>query len=159
AAVPAEPFLGGHTMIISGHFHRRVVVYPIGPAGAGKLLTNWLVQMTGADDMPGRGDWDKKGPAAKIFSATAHWRVALARRAWPGRTYGRHLRVSTRRPRPGGELDIWARHPHRRRRPSDAANRLAGRLPGGHRRACAHPGADDDPGSSAGAASLRCGPT
>ncbi|HKA72290.1 MAG TPA: flavin-dependent oxidoreductase [Xanthobacteraceae bacterium] len=74
AAVPAEPFLGGHTMIIAGHFHRRVVVYPIGPAGAGKLLTNWLVQMTVADDMPGREDWNKKVPAAKFFAAIADWR-------------------------------------------------------------------------------------
>ena len=30
AAVDAEPFLGGNTMIIAGHFHQRVVIYPIG---------------------------------------------------------------------------------------------------------------------------------
>src|ERR1044072_1351981 len=31
AAVDAEPFLNGHTMIIAGHFHQRVIAYPIGP--------------------------------------------------------------------------------------------------------------------------------
>src|SRR5262249_35767819 len=45
AAVDAEPFLGGHTMIIAGHFHRRVIIYPMGPASEGRLKTNWVVQM------------------------------------------------------------------------------------------------------------------
>ena len=34
-------------MIIAGHFHQRVVSYPIGPLDRpGKLLTNWIVQVT-----------------------------------------------------------------------------------------------------------------
>ena len=32
AAIEAEPFLGGQTMVIAGHFHQRIVVYPIGTA-------------------------------------------------------------------------------------------------------------------------------
>src|SRR5262249_51138520 len=30
AAVEAEPFLDGATMIIAGHFHQRVIAYPMG---------------------------------------------------------------------------------------------------------------------------------
>jgi len=74
AAVAAEPFLGGHTMIIAGHFHQRVVAYPMGPAGDGKLLTNWVVQMTVPGDMPGREDWNRQVPATKFSAAIADWR-------------------------------------------------------------------------------------
>src|SRR5262245_60694823 len=46
AAIDAEPFLGGRTMIIAGHFHQRTIVYPIGQsAQASHLLTNWVCQM------------------------------------------------------------------------------------------------------------------
>ena len=40
AAIDSEPFLGGRTMIIAGHFHQRIVVYPMGRgAKPGQLLT------------------------------------------------------------------------------------------------------------------------
>jgi len=74
AAVDAEPFLGGHTMIIAGHFHRRVIIYPMGPASEGRLKTNWVVQMTVDDAMPGREDWNRKVSAEKFFPAIADWR-------------------------------------------------------------------------------------
>jgi 2-polyprenyl-6-methoxyphenol hydroxylase-like FAD-dependent oxidoreductase len=32
AAIDAEPFLGGRTMIIAGHFHQRITAYPVGNA-------------------------------------------------------------------------------------------------------------------------------
>src|SRR5262249_49153982 len=58
AAIDAEPFLGGRTMIIAGHFHQRAIVYPIGPADKpGRLLTNWVCQMAVSDDAPPREDW------------------------------------------------------------------------------------------------------
>jgi 2-polyprenyl-6-methoxyphenol hydroxylase-like FAD-dependent oxidoreductase len=45
AAVEAEPFLDGATMIIAGHFHQRVIAYPMGRSGTeDKLLTNWIAR-------------------------------------------------------------------------------------------------------------------
>jgi 5-methylphenazine-1-carboxylate 1-monooxygenase len=89
AAADVEPFLGGHAMIIAGHFHRRVVVYPMGPSASqpGKLMTNWVVQTTIADALPGLEDWNRKVPAEKFFSLIEDWRFdwldipALVRRA------------------------------------------------------------------------------
>ncbi len=47
AAIDSEPFLGGRTMIIAGHFHQRIIVYPVGRgAKPGQLLTNWICQMS-----------------------------------------------------------------------------------------------------------------
>jgi 2-polyprenyl-6-methoxyphenol hydroxylase-like FAD-dependent oxidoreductase len=73
AAVDVEPFLGGHTMIIAGHFHRRAVVYPMGPAGEGKFATNWVVQATVEDAMPGPEDWSRKVPAETFLAMIADW--------------------------------------------------------------------------------------
>src|SRR5262249_701065 len=47
ATVDAEPFLDGQTMAIAGHFHQRVIAYPIGPGSTpGNLLTNWICQVS-----------------------------------------------------------------------------------------------------------------
>jgi 5-methylphenazine-1-carboxylate 1-monooxygenase len=75
AAADVEPFLGGHAMIIAGHFHRRVVVYPMGPSAwqPGKLMTNWVVQTTIADALPGLEDWNRKVPPEKFFSLIEDW--------------------------------------------------------------------------------------
>ena len=73
-AVDADPFLDGNTMIIAGHFRQRVVVYPMGPAASGKLATNWVVQITVADEKPGHEDWNRKVSVAKFFGAIADWR-------------------------------------------------------------------------------------
>jgi 2-polyprenyl-6-methoxyphenol hydroxylase-like FAD-dependent oxidoreductase len=76
AAVDAEQFLGGHTMIIAGHFHQRVVVYPIGPAASrpDRLLTNWIVQVTVAEEAPRLEDWNRKVAAEKFFPFIRDWR-------------------------------------------------------------------------------------
>ncbi len=76
AAVDAEPFLGGQTMIIAGHFHQRVVIYPIGPSTSppGRLLTNWIVQVTVADEAPGPEDWNRKIAAEKFLPLVRDWR-------------------------------------------------------------------------------------
>ncbi|HLI19782.1 MAG TPA: FAD-dependent monooxygenase, partial [Stellaceae bacterium] len=51
AAAETAPFLGGATMIIAGHFHQRIVAYPVAPgAQPGKLLTNWIAQMSVATE-------------------------------------------------------------------------------------------------------------
>jgi len=77
AAIDAEPFLGGATMAIAGHFHQRVVIYPIGPAAnaPGMLLTNWIAQMTVADDAPPpREDWNRKVAKERFFDSFRAWK-------------------------------------------------------------------------------------
>jgi hypothetical protein len=50
SAIDAEPFVGGATMIIAGHFDQRIVVYPMGRgAKRGQLLTNWVCQLAVSD--------------------------------------------------------------------------------------------------------------
>jgi 2-polyprenyl-6-methoxyphenol hydroxylase-like FAD-dependent oxidoreductase len=75
AAVDADVFLGGHTMIIAGHFHQRVIAYPIGRAAtSGKLLTNWIGQMTVPQAAPPREDWNRLVSKEKVCAAFAAWR-------------------------------------------------------------------------------------
>lgn len=76
AAVEAEPFLDGKTMIVAGHFHQRIVVYPIARATRGKLLTNWICQMTVPDQAPLTENWNRRVEKEKVLSAFARWRFA-----------------------------------------------------------------------------------
>jgi 5-methylphenazine-1-carboxylate 1-monooxygenase len=75
AAIDAEPFLGGHTMIIAGHFRQRIIVYPIGPGSKpGQLLTNWICQMAVQDEAPPREDWNRRVRGETALAAF-HWRL------------------------------------------------------------------------------------
>jgi 5-methylphenazine-1-carboxylate 1-monooxygenase len=75
AAVDAEPFLGGRTMIIAGHFHQRIIAYPVGNAATdGKLLTNLICQMTVQDAAPPREDWNRRVAKEKVLEAFGGWR-------------------------------------------------------------------------------------
>jgi 5-methylphenazine-1-carboxylate 1-monooxygenase len=74
AAVEAKPVLDGRTMAIAGHFHQRIVVYPIAVAPGGKLLTNWICQMTVPDDEPPREDWNRRVTNEKVLAAFGSWR-------------------------------------------------------------------------------------
>ena len=76
AAVDWEPFLGGATMAIAGHFHQRIVAYPIGPSARapGKLLTNWIAQMSVSAEAPPREDWNRKVAADRFLAAFATWK-------------------------------------------------------------------------------------
>lgn len=75
AAVETAPFLGGATMIIAGHFHQRVVAYPVAPgAQPGKLLTNWIAQMSVATEAPPREDWNRKVGKDRFIDAFRDWR-------------------------------------------------------------------------------------
>jgi 2-polyprenyl-6-methoxyphenol hydroxylase-like FAD-dependent oxidoreductase len=76
AAIEAEPFLDGQTMVIAGHFHQRIIVYPIGKATSGKLLTNWICQMTVPDRAPAREDWNRQVEKKKVLSAFGGWRFS-----------------------------------------------------------------------------------
>jgi 2-polyprenyl-6-methoxyphenol hydroxylase-like FAD-dependent oxidoreductase len=56
-----EPFLSGRTMIMAGHFGRRVVIYPISQRREddGRVLINWVAEFKTADDQPmPRQDWE-----------------------------------------------------------------------------------------------------
>jgi 5-methylphenazine-1-carboxylate 1-monooxygenase len=74
AAVEADAFLDGLTMIIAGHFHQRIVVYPVARASRGKLLTNWVCQMTVPDEAPPREDWNKRVTRDKVLAAFGGWK-------------------------------------------------------------------------------------
>jgi 2-polyprenyl-6-methoxyphenol hydroxylase-like FAD-dependent oxidoreductase len=75
AAVDAEPLLGGHTMIIAGHFNQRIIVYPIARgAREGWLLTNWICQMAVPHDAPKREDWNRSVPRERVVRAFDKWR-------------------------------------------------------------------------------------
>jgi 5-methylphenazine-1-carboxylate 1-monooxygenase len=76
AAIEAEPFLDGQTMVIAGHFHQRIIVYPIGEAASGKLLTNWICQMAVPDQAPPREDWNRQVEKKKVLSAFGDWRFS-----------------------------------------------------------------------------------
>ena len=75
AAVDAEPLLGGHTMIIAGHFNQRIIVYPIARGDKeGQLLTNWICQMAVPQDAPKREDWNRSVPREQVLRAFDKWR-------------------------------------------------------------------------------------
>jgi 2-polyprenyl-6-methoxyphenol hydroxylase-like FAD-dependent oxidoreductase len=74
AAVDAEAFLDGLTMVIAGHFHQRIIAYPVAKAAGGKLLTNWICQMTVTDEAPPREDWNRRAAKDKILAAFSGWR-------------------------------------------------------------------------------------
>src|SRR5262245_66308615 len=61
ALTVGAPFLSGRTMILAGHFRRRVVVYPISKRyeDQGRALINWVAECKTADDQPmPQQDWE-----------------------------------------------------------------------------------------------------
>ncbi len=73
AAVEAEPFLDGETIVIAGHFHQRIIVYPIGKRPSGKMLINWICQKTVPDRAPPREDWNRRVAKEEVMSAFGGW--------------------------------------------------------------------------------------
>jgi 5-methylphenazine-1-carboxylate 1-monooxygenase len=75
AAIDAEPFLDGRTMIIAGHFNQRIIAYPMGPGEkADELRTNWACQMAVPDDAPPREDWNRRVSKERVLTAFNQWR-------------------------------------------------------------------------------------
>jgi 2-polyprenyl-6-methoxyphenol hydroxylase-like FAD-dependent oxidoreductase len=75
AAIDSEPFLGGRTMVIAGHFHQRIVVYPMAcGTKPGQLLTNWICQMSVPSDAPSREDWNRQVSKERVLAAFGAWR-------------------------------------------------------------------------------------
>lgn len=66
----AEPFLGGHTMVITGDEHRRIVVYPIGQG-----LQNWLlVHPREAGAQVELGNWNLTQDPVQLSKLVNDWR-------------------------------------------------------------------------------------
>jgi 2-polyprenyl-6-methoxyphenol hydroxylase-like FAD-dependent oxidoreductase len=74
AAVEADPFLDGHTQIIAGHFHQRIIVYPIGRRSSGKTLINWICQKTVPDRAAPREDWNRPVAKEEVLAAFGGWK-------------------------------------------------------------------------------------
>jgi 2-polyprenyl-6-methoxyphenol hydroxylase-like FAD-dependent oxidoreductase len=74
AAAEAAPFLGGDVMAIAGHFHQRVIVYPIAQPGSGKQLINWIWQMTVQGGLAEREDWNRRVGREKFWQHVKDWR-------------------------------------------------------------------------------------
>lgn len=74
AAVEAEPFLDGRTMVIAGHFHKRIIVYPIARAANGKLVTNWICQTSVPDEALPQEDWNRRVTSKDVLAAFGSWR-------------------------------------------------------------------------------------
>ncbi len=68
-----KPFLGGRSMVMAGHFQRRVVFYPISKQheDRGSVLINWVAELkTAAGQAMPRQDWQhtaRKEDAARPF--------------------------------------------------------------------------------------------
>ena len=65
------PFLGGRTMIMAGHFARRMVVYPISRRHEleGRSLINWVAEHKTADDQPMPvQDWEHRAAAEEAVA-------------------------------------------------------------------------------------------
>jgi 2-polyprenyl-6-methoxyphenol hydroxylase-like FAD-dependent oxidoreductase len=65
------PFLSGRTMIMAGHFARRVVVYPISRRleQQGKALINWVAEFKNAEDQPMPvQDWEHRAVAEEAVA-------------------------------------------------------------------------------------------
>ena len=76
AATEAPPYLGGDAMAIAGHFHQRLITYPIARSQADpeKMLINWIWQMTVEGDLVEREDWNKKVGREKFWQHIKDWR-------------------------------------------------------------------------------------
>ncbi len=76
----ADPFLSGLTMIMAGHFARRVVVYPISAElqRRGRSLINWVVEVRTEDGRPmPRQDWDHRVDRVEVLQHATHFRFAF----------------------------------------------------------------------------------
>ena len=66
----AEPFLGGHTMVITGDEQQRIVVYPIGQG-----MQNWLlVRPRQGEEQAELGNWNLTLDPVRLSALVADWR-------------------------------------------------------------------------------------
>jgi 2-polyprenyl-6-methoxyphenol hydroxylase-like FAD-dependent oxidoreductase len=76
AATEAAPYLGGDAMAIAGHFHQRLITYPIArlQTHPDKMLINWIWQMTVPGGPGEREDWNRKVGKEKFWEHVKNWR-------------------------------------------------------------------------------------
>jgi len=70
------PFLGGRTMLMAGHFARRMVVYPISHRleEQGQALINWVAEYKTADDQPMPvQDWEHRAQVEEAVAPFASY--------------------------------------------------------------------------------------
>jgi 2-polyprenyl-6-methoxyphenol hydroxylase-like FAD-dependent oxidoreductase len=76
AVTVAKPFLSGRTMIMAGHFHRRMVIYPISKCyeNQGRALVNWVAELKTADDQPmPQQDWEHTARLDEVLEPFASY--------------------------------------------------------------------------------------
>ena len=65
-------FLDGRSMIIGGGMGAKFVLYPIGEAKGGKMLTNWVVNVKvadGATQPPPKDSWSRRGRLCLLYTS------------------------------------------------------------------------------------------
>lgn len=71
-----KPFLAGRTMIMAGHFGRRMVVYPISKRheDQGRALINWVAEYRNAPDQPmPQQDWEHTARVEEVLEPFASY--------------------------------------------------------------------------------------
>ena len=69
------PFLSGRSMIMAGHETQKFVAYPIGDAGDGLRLTNWIAELRFAPgDLKEREEWNAQGKREDFLPRFADWK-------------------------------------------------------------------------------------
>jgi 2-polyprenyl-6-methoxyphenol hydroxylase-like FAD-dependent oxidoreductase len=75
AATEAPSYLGGDSMAIAGHFHERLITYPIARSETDpdKMLVNWIWQMTVPGGLAEREDWNRQVRKEKFWDRVKDW--------------------------------------------------------------------------------------
>jgi 2-polyprenyl-6-methoxyphenol hydroxylase-like FAD-dependent oxidoreductase len=73
AAVEAPPFLDGRTMVVVGHRDQKLVAYPMARRPGGRVLTNWLTELTVPGDTPPVADWNRRVDRDVFAARFADW--------------------------------------------------------------------------------------
>jgi 2-polyprenyl-6-methoxyphenol hydroxylase-like FAD-dependent oxidoreductase len=76
-AIPWPCFLDGDSMVIAGDMAEKLVLYPIGRAGDGMRLTNWVVCVRTGDGSapPPREDWSRVGSLDALLPNVRRFRL------------------------------------------------------------------------------------
>ncbi len=70
----APPFADGRTMVMVGNDERKAVIYPIGNAGGGRQIVNWIAELAIDKELPAnKGDWNKAGDKGDFLDAFRDW--------------------------------------------------------------------------------------
>lgn len=78
-AIPWPAFLDGDSMVIAGDMAEKLVLYPIGRAGDGLRLTNWVICVRTGDGTapPPREDWSRVGHLDAILPSVRRFQMPM----------------------------------------------------------------------------------